>query len=57
MADDAEAMELLEQDLERLIMVGRKEDITYPQILYCILHRLSEMVLQCQAEQWLEHKE
>lgn len=54
MVDDADAIELFESELDRLTLVGHKQGLSYPRILYCILHRLECMVLQCGAEQWLE---
>ena len=55
MPDDANTIELFETDLDRLIMVGHKQGLTYPRIFCCILNRLQDMVLQCSTEQWLEH--
>jgi len=57
MVEQAELMELFEVDFDRLIMVGHKQGLSYPQLFYCVLHRLEQMVLQCSAEQWLEHGE
>ena len=55
--DNAELIEMFEIDLDRLILVGHKQGMSYPMIFYAILHRLGGMVLQCSAEQWLGQKE
>jgi len=51
--DNAALIEMFEVDLDRLILVGHKQGMSYPMIFYAILHRLGGMVLQCSAEQWL----
>ena len=53
MPDDADLIELFEDGLDRLIMVGHKQGLTYVQIFLCILDRLKDMVGQCPAESWL----
>ena len=53
MPDDADLIELFETDLDRLIMVGHKQGLSYIQIFLCILDRLKDMVGQCPAESWL----
>lgn len=54
MPDNADLMEMFEKDIDRLILVGHKQGLSYPRILYCMLHRLEELVLQCSTEQWIE---
>jgi len=53
MVDDADLIELFETDLDRLIMVGHKQGLSYPQIFCCILDRLKDMIGQCFAEELL----
>ena len=53
MLNNPDLIEMFEVDLDRLILVGHKQGMTYPVIFHAILERLAEMVLQCTAEQWL----
>jgi len=55
--EQAKLMELFEIDFDRLILVGHKQGLSYPQLFYCILHRLEAMILQCSAEEWLKDGE
>ena len=54
MPDDSDIIELFEDALDRLILVGHKQGLSYPMIFCCILQRLQNMVIQCTAEQWLD---
>ena len=51
--ENPETIELFTADLDRLILVAHKQGMSYPMILSAILERLSEMVIQCSAEEWL----
>ena len=55
--DNPELTKMFEVDLDRIIMVGHKQGITYPRIFYCILHRLEQLVLECLAEEWFKDRE
>jgi len=54
MPDNADLIEMFQLDLDRLILVAHKQGMSYPLIFHAILERLAEMVIQCQAEQWLK---
>jgi len=53
--DNPELIEMFGLDFDRLILVAHKQGMNYPLIFSAILERLASMVLQCTAEEWLEH--
>ena len=50
MADDAEAIELFEVDIDRLITVGHKQGLSYFQILKVFLSRCVQLQMQADME-------
>jgi len=54
MPQKAKVMERLEDELDIAISKAKRAGLSYPRILYCILHRLEIMVYQCSAEGWMD---
>lgn len=57
MVNNADLISMFETDLDRLIMVARRQGIPYPKIFFSILDRLKDMILQCATEEWIEHRD
>lgn len=57
MVNNADLISMFEADLDRLIMVARRQGIPYPKIFFSILDRLKDMILQCSTEEWIEHRD
>ena len=51
--DNADLIEMFALDLDRLILVAKKQGMSYPLIFHAILERLAEMIIQCSHEEWL----
>ena len=55
--DNPEIIEAFTLDLDRLILVAKKQGMSYPMIFHAILERLAEMIIQCSHEEWLGQKD